>query len=400
MIHWIPLAVLLPCLAACSAPRSPLSDADAEKTEVFVLGMIHSGHRTSETWGLDEVRATLRTIAPDVICCEIPPANWPGALATWKASHVVEDSRVKVFPEYTDVLLPLTDELDFAVEPCAGWTSEMASARRERMQRFDESDEDAAARAAYEADEAWTGAWLEANPAPAEGDDPFYIHSPRYDLRTKAELGPYEFHLGPLIPDPGGWTAINEAHFALIKDAIERHRGERIAITFGAGHKYWFLERLREMPGVVLKDVRDVLPTPLLQTSDEAAAEELLLGFDSLRAIWSDERGASGMPLARLRASFALEDNEAFFGALVASANSEASEFAGGPFLGSISVVHEAERGPWSLRAEVRKRGDEAAGGEWLTASFALDATRPGGFAWTSLELPDWLLAQRLESSR
>lgn len=404
MTHWIPLALLLPTLGACAAPHSaPLDDGRA-KTEVYVLGMIHSGHRTSETWGLDEVRATLRTIAPDVICCEIPPANWPGTLETWRARHVVEDSRVKVFPEYTDVLLPLTDELDFVVEPCAGWTSEMASARRERMQRLEESDEDADARAAYARDEAWAEAWLAANPAPAAEDDPFYIHSPRYDLRTKVELGAYEYHLGPLIPDPGGWTAINEAHFALIADAIERHRGERIAITFGAGHKYWFLERLRELPGVELMDVRDVLPEPPMRTDDEAVAEELLNLFDSLCAVWATDRGSSGMPLARVQESLAPKDNAAFLAALEASADSETSEFADGPFLGPVQAEPVGAEGAWSLRALVRRLGDaepEAGAGDagWLTATLEPDPTRPGGFAWTRLELPAWLLAQRPEVS-
>jgi len=231
--------------------------ATDQKTQVYVLGMIHSGHRTSETWGLEEVAATIRAINPDVICTEIPPANWPATLATWQEKHVVEDSRVKVFPEYVEVLMPLTDELDFAVEPCAGWTKAMATARRARMQKFDTSDEFQTAREAYERDEGWVTAWLESNPVPFADDDPFYIHSPTYDLRTKAELGPYEFYLNDVIGPPGGWRYINQEHFALIAAAIKKHEGKRILVTFGAGHKYWFLEQLREMPNVELVDVRD-----------------------------------------------------------------------------------------------------------------------------------------------
>ncbi|MFT5232213.1 MAG: hypothetical protein ACI9UQ_000232 [Candidatus Krumholzibacteriia bacterium] len=229
-------------------------------TKVYVLGMIHSGHLTSEMWGVEQVAETIRAIDPDVICIEIPPANWPSALATWGEKHIVEDSRVKVFPEYVDVLLPLSDEMDFVVEPCAGWTRSMATARRARIEEFETSAADSLARMAYEEDEAWVSKWLKDSAPEFADDDPFYIHSPLYDLRSKAELGPYEFHLNDVIGPPGGWTYINEEHFALIAAAIEKHAGQNILITFGAGHKYWFLEKLREMADVELVDVRAFLP--------------------------------------------------------------------------------------------------------------------------------------------
>ncbi len=74
------------------------------------------------------------------------------------------------------------------------------------------------------------------------------------------ELGSYEHHLNEVIGPPGGWTYINEEHFALISAAISKHPGKRVLITFGAGHKYWFLERLRHMPTVQLMDVLPYLP--------------------------------------------------------------------------------------------------------------------------------------------
>ncbi|MFT5198336.1 MAG: hypothetical protein ACI87O_000992 [Planctomycetota bacterium] len=36
--------------------------------------------------------------------------------------------------------------------------------------------------------------------------------------------------------------------------------GKRIVITFGAGHKYWFLAQLRAMESVQLMDVTPYLP--------------------------------------------------------------------------------------------------------------------------------------------
>ncbi|MDX2473796.1 MAG: DUF4105 domain-containing protein [Candidatus Krumholzibacteria bacterium] len=368
-------------------------DTAWRKTEVFVLGMIHGGHRTSETWGLDQVRETIRAIDPDVVCPEIPPANWPGALATWQEKQVVEDSRVKVFPEYVDVLLPLTDELDFVVEPSAGWTPEMAVARRARMQLFETSAEDSVAAVAYDRDEQWVQGWLAEHPAPAPDDDPFYIHSPAYDLRTKIELGPYEYHLNDVIGPPGGWTHINGEHFALIADAIRRHPGQRVLVTFGAGHKYWFLEQLRNMPEVELVDVRPFLPGGAKRSSSvtEAAVEELLQGFDGLCAWWSPACSEAGGAWAQFESRMDLTDGRELLASLLAGKGQHQSPFHDGPFLGTVEILGQ-EEGQVHLRAEVRRLGDSAAAAEWLTATLVADSARPGGFAWVELQLPIWLL--------
>lgn len=45
-----------------------------------------------------------------------------------------------------------------------------------------------------------------------------------------------------------------------IVPATRRHRGERIPVTFGGGHKYWLLERLRERGDIELLDLRGFLP--------------------------------------------------------------------------------------------------------------------------------------------
>lgn len=299
----LPSLVLLLGLAGCTsqahAPATIAAEGTLPKTQVFVMGMIHSGHLTSERYGIDVIQDTIRSIQPDVICTEIPPANWPSTLATWQERQVVEDSRVRVFPEYVDAMMPLMGELDFTVEPCAAWTPEMSSARSARIRAFQSSPEDAAANEAYLADEEWIAAWLAANPGIRPDDDPHYIHSPEYDLRTKAELGPYEHHLNEVIGAPGGWTYINEGHFALIEEAIAKHQGKRILVTFGAGHKYWFLERLRSMPSVELMAIRPHLPWVRdepepdgLAQSTQELVDAFCLGYDLMRATWSKRPGA------------------------------------------------------------------------------------------------------------
>jgi hypothetical protein len=61
---------------------------------------------------------------------------------------------------------------------------------------------------------------------------------------------------------PGGWKNINQAHYRLIEQVLDRHSGtgKRFLITFGASHKYWFLEELRKRGDIVLLDPLDFIP--------------------------------------------------------------------------------------------------------------------------------------------
>lgn len=267
---WITVFLLAIISAGCSTPSEapPTTEASAAspppvKTPVAVLGMIHDGHLTSETWGLDQVRETIRRFEPEIVCAEIPPGHWPQTLEDWQQRGVVEDARVKRFPEYTEVLLPLMSELDFEVAPCAAWTEEMANERRARLELFETDPEQAENYAEYQRRNAEVEARHAADPIVE--DDPHVIHSQLYDSRTEESLRPYDEMLNDWIGD-GGWTHINEAHYALIEQAIEAHQGQRILITFGAGHKYWFLNELRQRDDIKLLDVEPYLPPTLPPT--------------------------------------------------------------------------------------------------------------------------------------
>lgn len=238
-------------------PGLGATEPASKKTQVAVLGMIHDQHRTSPTWGLDQVRETIRRFNPDVVCAEIPPGHWPATLAVWNERAVVEDTRVLRFPEYTDALLPLMTEMGFLVEPCAAWTQEMAAERRARLDLFETDPQQAERYAEYERRNAEIEARQAA--APIDDDDPRIIHSALYDARIQESLGPYDEILNDWI-GAGGWTNINRGHYALIDQAITKHRGKRILITFGSGHKYWFLNQLRERDDIELVDVTPFLP--------------------------------------------------------------------------------------------------------------------------------------------
>lgn len=226
-------------------------------TQVGVLGMIHDAHRTSALWGLDQIRETIRRFAPDVVCAEIPPDRWPQIWSDFAERGLLRDNRIRVFPEYTDVLLPLRLELGFEIVPCAAWTQEMSDLRQNRIRQIETDEALASKREEYRRQ---TAAARERRVLSEEQmQDPRIIHSPAYDEQTRSELSIYDAFLNDWI-GPGGWTHINHSHQKLIDDAIRKHSGRRILITFGAGHKYWFLEQLQKREDIELVDMSPYLP--------------------------------------------------------------------------------------------------------------------------------------------
>lgn len=225
--------------------------------EVVVLGMIHGGHETSEAFSLEVVRDLVREIDPDYWLTEIPPNRWDRAWAEYQATGTVEEPRVRRFPEYLEVLFPLSRELDFEVIPTAGWTQPMSDFRAAYLDAYSRDPERAADWAEYQ-DAARASA--EALAAGGAADDPRWIHTDAYDeaygirMRTYARL--FDRSLGP-----GGWVAINRSHWANIERALDRHRGEgaRFLLTYGAGHKGPFLRELRQRDDIVLLDVGEFL---------------------------------------------------------------------------------------------------------------------------------------------
>ncbi len=97
------------------------------------MGMIHSGHLTSKRYGIPQLEAIFKAITPDVVLTEIPPDRFEAAAAEFKTTDSIAEPRVRRFPEYVDVMFPLTKEMDFDIVPTAGWTKPMADARSKRL---------------------------------------------------------------------------------------------------------------------------------------------------------------------------------------------------------------------------------------------------------------------------
>ena len=224
-----------------------------KKTEVVVMGMIHSGHRTSHRYSLDVVRRMILAIHPDDVCAEIPPNRFARAMREWRTQGRIDEPRVRRFPEYADVLFPLTDTEHFTIIPCAGWTAEMSDYRKAQLDRIAQDPDRAGQWAEHEA----ALAQFERDLTAMDGrDNPRVIHSRAYDAAVeRAYGGPYNRYFNNDLDD-GGWDNINAKHYALITkhlDAI-RGQGRRVLITFGAGHKYWLLKHLAQRDDVVLLD--------------------------------------------------------------------------------------------------------------------------------------------------
>ncbi|RMH30384.1 MAG: hypothetical protein D6693_00540 [Planctomycetota bacterium] len=238
--------------------HTPAPPASMNKTEVLVLGMIHGGHRTSERYGLDVVRGVIRAFRPDDVCAEIPPNRLVAAAQQWRDTHAITEPRVSRFPEYVDALFPLTDEMGFTIVPCAGWTAEMNDYRNAALARIQRDPARADQWRAHLEAMAEMGRRLDE----IDGrDNPRVIHSPAYDRVIKAGYGgPYDEFFNDDLDD-GGWSRINAKHWALIERHLDAVRGggRRVLITFGAAHKYWFLERLAQRDDVTLLDAAPYL---------------------------------------------------------------------------------------------------------------------------------------------
>ncbi|MEE9393038.1 MAG: hypothetical protein V3W41_11085 [Planctomycetota bacterium] len=254
----LPKSQSLARLSILTVTRMSSDSATRRPTQVGVLGMIHGSHRTSKLWSLGQVADTVRRFKPDVLLVEIPPDRWERAKRDFEERGVIEERRTRVFPEYVDCLFHLAAELKIPIEPCAGWSTEMNDLRRRRMRAFGSEERFEEANDSYRRES--KAAREERDPKTVQ-DDPHFVNSAAYDTQTKRELEPYDRHLNEWI-GPGGWTNINRAHYTLVDRALTRHAGKRCLLTFGAGHKYWFLEQLRERFATEIIDLKPFLPKP------------------------------------------------------------------------------------------------------------------------------------------
>ena len=127
------VSILFVFCLACETKPSNSKTVAKKKNEVMVLGMLHSGHLKHEVYNLDVVTDLITKIDPDIILTEIPPDRFDAAVEGFMRDDTISEPRVMRFPEYTDVVFPLSKKMDFKIIPTAGWTKPMADKRSAQL---------------------------------------------------------------------------------------------------------------------------------------------------------------------------------------------------------------------------------------------------------------------------
>lgn len=230
---------------------------NSTKNEVLVLGTIHSGHLTEQEYNIEKLTQIIKEINPDIILTEIPPDRFKEAMEGFKRDDSISEPRVMRFPEYTDVIFPLSKTMNFEIIPTAGWTAPMASERNKKLRAISQdstriNDWNLYTKANKLSDSimAITG----------NKNDPYFIHTNTYDSIYNISLQVYNKLFNKEL-GLGGWDNINIAHYWNIEKALEKYRyqNKRILITYGAGHKGWFLKELRKRDDIMLLELQPFL---------------------------------------------------------------------------------------------------------------------------------------------
>ncbi len=249
-------AILFIALIGCTDKNEKTVHPET-KTEVLVLGAIHSGHLTDSVYNTAYLERLFRVIKPDYILAEIPPNRFEEALAGFERDDSISEPRVMRFPEYTDVAFPLMKELNFEIIPTAGWTQIMAQERSAKLRAISQDSSRVEDWKAYQEANRRSS---EAYKATGKVNDPYFIHTDAYDSIQDIALQEYNRLFNEEL-GLGGWENINIAHYWNIEKAIEKHRnkGKRMLIIYGAGHKGWFLRELRKRNDITLLEMKPFL---------------------------------------------------------------------------------------------------------------------------------------------
>ncbi len=255
-IYLFALSLLFSC--GNEKPTRATTNNEVNLNEVVVLGTIHDGHLVEKEYSVAVLTQLIKAINPDVVLVEIPPDRFPVAMDEFKQKNTITEARVKRFPEYVNVIFPLTKEMNFKIIPTAAWTQEMSKARSAKLKEIREDGN-----RADEWNELVDAEKNSAELIKATGRefDPYFINSDEYDRLVEIELEPYNRLFNEEL-GLGGWDNINKAHFAYISAALDnlRNQGKRILITYGAGHKGWFLRELKKRTDIRLLNLEDIVP--------------------------------------------------------------------------------------------------------------------------------------------
>lgn len=227
------------------------------KNEVLILGTIHGEHLTDSIYNTAYLEKLIKEINPDFILAEIPPDRFDEAMEGFKRDDSISEPRVLRFPEYVDVVFPLTKKMDFEIIPTAGWTKSMADERSNKLKAISLDPARTEDWQAYQEANSISDSVYKAN---GKMNDPYFIHTHQYDSIQDIALQVYNKMFNVEL-GLGGWENINIAHYWNIEKALEEHRyeGKRFLIIYGAGHKGWFLRQLEKREDIELLKLKPFL---------------------------------------------------------------------------------------------------------------------------------------------
>jgi hypothetical protein len=257
-IFWGLIVLFLSCQnSKTEGPTLAVEPYKEQLNEVIVLGTIHDGHLTEKEYDTLVLKQLIQDINPDFILAEIPPDRFDDAMNEFLELDTISEARVKRFPEYVHVIFPLTKTMDFEIIPTAGWTKPMSDDRNKKLKQISEDPN-----RKKDWDEYLSAFKLSDSLIKASGHqfDPYWINSSEYDSLVEIELSVYN-DLFNVELGLGGWDNINKAHYWYINEFLNQHKNEglRILITYGAGHKGWFLKELKKRDDIKLIKLKDVI---------------------------------------------------------------------------------------------------------------------------------------------
>jgi len=244
-------------ISSCNNDNKNNVSIENSKNEVLILGTIHSGHLKDSVYNTAYLEKLIVEINPDFILAEIPPHLMPTAMEGFIKDDSISEPRVMRFPEYTDVVFPLTKKMDFEIIPTAGWTRIMARERSEKLNAISKDSSRVNDWKKYKIAQSLSDSTYRAT---GLVNDPYFIHTDRYDEIQDIFLQEYN-QLFNIELGLGGWENINIAHYWNIEKALEKHRykGKRMLIIYGAGHKGWFLRELKKRDDINILEMKPFL---------------------------------------------------------------------------------------------------------------------------------------------
>ncbi len=251
------VALTLSACATSSSSSSPKSFAVARvagRTELILLGALHKAHLSSRAYSLALIERVLRQVDADVVLVEIPPDRFDGALAevdrlgAAATADAIQDPWLSAFPELYRVVLPLRHALGYEVVPVSGWRPIVSQHRQRYWRKHPQGPDTVSYRDA-------TARFQQARRDQRASENPCWVNGPEYRRLSAAAQQALAQSADAQLGE-AAVLKINAAHWSFVKQAVQKHRGKRILLIYGALHRWYLEPRLRALPAVHWLDVR------------------------------------------------------------------------------------------------------------------------------------------------